>query len=92
MQQPAASAVYLPSGWWHATVNVGDAVGAALQERRDRAWNEARKWHAWWADLQDIIETARNEEAAITLIESSISAGTWDASTWWDRAGTSLSR
>lgn len=31
--QPPGSAVFLPEGWLHATVNVGDAVGLALQAR-----------------------------------------------------------
>ena len=44
--QPAASAVYLPSGWWHATVNVGDAVGAALQEQRLDGVDEPGAWAA----------------------------------------------
>jgi len=30
--QPPGSAVYLPERWWHATINLGDAVGAALQQ------------------------------------------------------------
>ena len=31
--QPPGTAVYLPDGWLHATINLGDTVGLALQSR-----------------------------------------------------------
>jgi len=60
--------LYVPEGWYHATVNLGDTVAVASQRLHQSAADMLHREHWLWSEAKDQ-DGRGNHAAALTLLE-----------------------